>query len=141
MSSVDKAIEIAVHAHSGQLDKAGKPYILHPLRIMLKFQNELEQITAVLHDVIEDSELSIKDLESHGFHASVLRAIDCLTKRYNEEYIDFIVRVSADDLATKIKIADLKDNMELTRLPSVEDEDLLRVQKYKKALNILESTD
>jgi len=137
MSSVDKAIEIAVHAHAGQVDKAGKPYILHPLRLMMKFQNEIEQITAVLHDVIEDSELSFNDLDKYGFPSSVLKALEYLTKRKDEKYMDFIVRVSSNDLAIKIKIEDLKDNMDLTRLPSVTDEDLIRVQKYKNAIKIL----
>jgi len=137
MNNLNKAIILASEAHNGQVDKAGKPYILHPLRLMSKFSREEEQIIAVLHDVVEDSNVLFKELESYGFSKIILNALDCLTKRENEEYSDFIERILNDDLATKVKIVDIKDNMDLTRLKAITDKDLERVKKYHKALQVL----
>jgi len=137
MCDLDKAIEIACHAHAGQVDKAGQPYILHPLRLVFKFQNEIEQIISVLHDVVEDSDVTLEDIEKNGFQSSIVSALDCLTKRKNEKYMDFIVRLSSNDLAKKIKTEDLKDNMDLTRISSLGEKDLERIDKYHKALKYL----
>ncbi|MCL7422415.1 MAG: GTP pyrophosphokinase [Methylobacter sp.] len=137
MSDLDKAIAISSRVHSGQVDKAGQPYILHPLRVMLKFQNEHQRIVAVLHDVIEDSEISLDDLKRLGFSTTIIEAIDCLTKRNGETYEEFISRVSLNDLARNIKIEDIKDNMDLTRIDSINDIDLARVKKYHRALKFL----
>lgn len=134
MSDVEKAISLALEAHKNQKDKAGKPYILHPLRLAFKFQNEEQMIVATLHDVIEDSDLSIRDLERSGFSLEVINAIDCLTKRPGESYESFILRVSGNELARLIKIEDIKDNLDLTRLSKLSDEDLERVRKYHNAL-------
>lgn len=137
MSELEKAIEIACRAHAGQVDKAGQSYILHPLRLMFKFQPEIEQIIAVLHDVIEDSNVTLSDIEKNGFSPLVVKALDCLTKKDNEEYEDFISRVSTNELAKKIKIEDLKDNMDLTRLSLLNEKDIVRVEKYHNALKKL----
>ncbi|MBF6649046.1 GTP pyrophosphokinase [Methylobacter sp. BlB1] len=137
MSNLDTAISISSRAHAGQIDKAGQPYILHPLRVMFKFQSEHERIVAVLHDVIEDSEISLDDLKKLGFSTTIIEAIDCLTKRGGETYEEFISRVSLNDLAKKIKIEDIKDNMDLTRIDSVNDIDLARIKKYHQALKFL----
>nr|WP_228779073.1 GTP pyrophosphokinase [Methylobacter sp. BlB1] len=134
---MDTAISISSRAHAGQIDKAGQPYILHPLRVMFKFQSEHERIVAVLHDVIEDSEISLDDLKKLGFSTTIIEAIDCLTKRGGETYEEFISRVSLNDLAKKIKIEDIKDNMDLTRIDSVNDIDLARIKKYHQALKFL----
>jgi len=132
-----KAIEVANKAHSEQVDKAGQPYILHPLRLMLKFEQTNEMVVAVLHDVVEDSNVSLDDLLSHGFSRTVVEAIDCLSRRDGESYENFINRISENGLARKIKIEDLKDNMDLTRLDSVTDKDLARIDKYHSALRML----
>lgn len=137
MSNLDKALAIASKAHAGQVDKAGQPYILHPLRLMLKFQHELERIIAVLHDVVEDSDVSLDDLKKIGFTQPVIEAIDCLSRRADESYEDFIVRISSNALARKIKIEDLKDNLDLTRINALSDKDLARIEKYHKALKLL----
>jgi len=139
MSTLDKAIMIASEAHAGQLDKSGQRYILHPMRLMQKFVREEERIVAVLHDVVEDSNVSLNDLKTYGFAKSIIDAIDCLSKRNNESYDGFIARISSNYLAKKIKIEDLKDNLDLTRLTSITDSDLVRIKKYHKALiNFLE---
>jgi (p)ppGpp synthase/HD superfamily hydrolase len=90
MHIIEKAIQIAMEAHRGQVDKAGKPYILHPLRLMNNFDSENEMIAAVLHDVVEDSNISIEGLEKEGIPTESLEIIECLTKRNSEKYNDFI---------------------------------------------------
>lgn len=137
MSNLDKAIEVACKVHAGQIDKAGRPYILHPLRLMLKLQCEIEMMVAVLHDVVEDSDVSLDDLKAYGFAEQIIEAVDCLSRRQNESYESFIVRVSENQLARKVKIEDIKDNMDLTRLETVCEKDLLRVEKYHRALQSL----
>lgn len=137
MSSLEKAINIATKAHAGQIDKAGKPYILHPLRVMFRVQTEVEMIVAVMHDVIEDSNFELGDLEKLGFSNEVMEAINCLTKRRGECYENFILRILENDLAARIKIEDIKDNLDLTRLHIVTHKDLQRVEKYHRALRVL----
>ncbi len=138
MDDLDKAIKIACEAHKGQVDKAGQPYILHPLRLMLKFNKIQEQVVAVLHDTVEDSDITCEDLVDYGFSKSVIDAIDCLSKRKNEDYKDFINRIFPNELARKIKIEDIKDNLDLTRIESINNKDLERVSKYHNALNVLQ---
>lgn len=137
MSNLDRAIAIASKAHAGQLDKAGQPYILHPLRVMLRFSVESEMIVAVLHDVIEDGEITYDDLRREGFSEAIIDAVSCLTKKSGEDYSDFILRVSENELAKSVKIADIKDNLNLSRLKEVTDKDLQRVEKYNNALRVL----
>ncbi len=137
MSNLDKAIAVATEAHTGQTDKAGQPYILHPLRLMLKFQVEIEMIVAVMHDVIEDSNFTLNDLKKLGFSEIILEAIDYLSKKDNESYETFISRLSENKLARKIKIEDIKDNLNLARLDKITDKDLARVKKYHQALKLL----
>jgi len=130
---LDKAIHIAAKAHEGQRDKAGQPYILHPLRVMFSMRNETERICAVLHDVIEDSDISLEYLKEVGFSEEILVALEALTKCANESYDDFIDRVVKNKIASKVKLADLTDNMDLSRLPNPSEEDYERVKKYRKA--------
>lgn len=133
---IQKALEIALQAHKDQVDKAGEPYILHPLRLMQAMSSEKEQIVAILHDVVEDSEWTLKALKLAGFSEEVIEALDCLTRRH-ESYPEFIERVIVNDLARKVKIADLKDNLDVTRMGSLDDKDLARVKKYHKSLKFL----
>ena len=139
MSNLDKAIEIATKAHAGQKDKAGQAYILHPLRVMLRVKGEVEKIVAVMHDVIEDSDFSLQDLKNQGFSDEIIEAIDCLTKRDSEDYKGLILRVSMNRLARRVKIEDIKDNLDLDRLEEVTNKDLKRIKKYHSALKLLSS--
>lgn len=134
---LDRAIELAKQHHEGQTDKAGKPYIEHPLRVMNQVESEEEKIVAVLHDIVEDTEISLDDLRSEGFSEEVVSAVECLTKQDGENYDSYIERISFNPLAVKIKLADLEDNSDLTRLPEVTDKDLERIEKYDKALEKL----
>lgn len=128
-----RAIAIAATAHEGQLDKANAPYILHPLRLMLRGRNAAEQIVAVLHDVVEDTSWTLEQLATEGFPSEILAAVDCLTHRSDESYEDFTERVLTNSLATQVKLYDLEDNMTLTRLTAITEKDVQRLQRYHKA--------
>lgn len=128
-----RAVAIAANAHLGQLDKAGAPYVYHPLRLMLRARSPEERMAAVLHDVVEDSEWTLESLAREGFSPKVLAAIDRLTRRPGESYDAFIDRVAHDPLATRVKLLDLEDNSDLGRLPEPTDEDRERVAKYRAA--------
>jgi hypothetical protein len=130
---LNKALEIAAKAHAGQVDKGGNLYILHPLRVMITRETELERICAVLHDVVEDSDITLEDLKKEGFSEEVIRVLDCLTKREGEDYNAFIDRVLTNETACHVKLADLIDNMNLTRIPNPTAEDEERLRKYQKA--------
>ena len=133
---LNKAIEIAAKAHNGQFDKGGNPYILHPLRVMLNFceyEPDSVKICAVLHDVVEDSDITLDDLRTEGFSDEVIAALACLTKKQGENYDDFISRVLTNEIACKVKRGDLADNMDLKRIPNPTAIDEERIQKYRKA--------
>jgi len=141
MHILETAIQIALEAHRGQVDKAEKPYILHPLRLMNQMDDEIEMIAAVLHDVLEDSQVTIQELEKAGVPKESLEMIECLTKRNNETYEDFIRRISLNKKAAKIKIKDIEDNMNISRLKSIGQKDLDRLVKYQNALRILKASE
>ncbi|UYZ83921.1 GTP pyrophosphokinase [Entomomonas sp. E2T0] len=134
-----EALDIAFNAHKGQTDKAGQPYILHPLRLMFSLEDDKSKIVALLHDVIEDTTITIEDLKNKGFPQDIIEAIEALTKQPNETYQEFIERVSNNELAKTVKIADLKDNMNLTRLTELSNKDIERIEKYHKSLNYLQN--
>jgi (p)ppGpp synthase/HD superfamily hydrolase len=134
---LERAIRLAVQAHAGQTDKAGAPYILHPLRVMLKLQAATEMITGVLHDVLEDTPWTEADLRREGFAEEILAALDCLTRRPGESYDDFITRVAGNPLARKVKLADLEDNLNLERLAMITESDRARLSRYQQARKIL----
>lgn len=129
-----KAIFIAAEAHANQFDKGRKPYILHPLHLMnqLLFDMQLATI-AVLHDVVEDSEVSLEDLERQGFSVRVLAALKCLTHTRGESYGDYIERVTGNYDAIRVKRKDLQHNSDVTRLKGVTERDIARIEKYHKA--------
>ena len=136
-ATLEDAIAIAANVHKGQVDKAGDPYILHPLRMMMRMETEEAKIAAVLHDVVEDStpedKWTIERLAGVGFSKQVLEAVACLTKADGEQYEDFISRAAADPVARLVKIADLEDNMNMLRLDHVRPKDLDRLEKYHRS--------
>ena len=135
---LERAIGIAVEAHKGQLDKGGNPYILHPLRVMMSVDLELEKIVAVLHDVVEDSNWTFEALLAEGFSIEVIEALKSVTKKSdNEDYDSFIQRAIRNPIGRKVKIADLRDTLDVTRIPELGEKDLQRINKDKKALKIL----
>jgi len=141
MSDLDKAIQLATKIHAGQKDRYGKPYILHPLQVMMRVNTDQEKIVAILHDVIEDSNLEAKDLAEQGFSPEIVTAVDCLSKRDSEKYQDYIERVLPNPLARKIKLADLEDNMNLERVDHLEEKDFQRFARYHRAWLVLKNVD
>ena len=133
MSTLERAIEIAVAAHKGQLDKAGKEYIEHPMRVMAAGSSADEKIVGVLHDVVEDSAWTFEQLAAEGFAPQIIEALRCLTKLEGESYDKFIARVKCNALATAVKLNDLTDNMDIRRLPYLSDKDVKRLKRYLKA--------
>lgn len=134
---LEKAIGIAFEAHRGQTDRYGAPYILHATRVMQRLVTPDEKITGVLHDVVEDTDWTFEKLAHEGFPHHILEALEAVTKRSGEGYDSFVKRSAANPLATKIKLADLEDNMDLRRMPQVTEADLPRLQKYVKAWRFL----
>ena len=134
MSTLERAIALAARAHEGQLDKAGAPYILHPLRIMLQLRKSDEQMAAVLHDVVEDCGWTLDQLRKEGFSETVVAAVDSVTNRAGEKYEDFVLRASKDPIGRLIKLADLQDNCDLSRIANPTDKDFERIEKYKRAI-------
>ena len=132
MATLEKAIAIAATAHEGQKDKAGTSYILHPIRLMLKMETEAERIVAVLHDVVEDSELTLDALRQYGFSETVVEAVDSVTSRAGETYEAFIDRARQNPIGRKVKIADLEDNMNLMRMHTLADKDIKRLRRYHR---------
>jgi (p)ppGpp synthase/HD superfamily hydrolase len=138
MQELERALRLMLEAHAGQVDKAGAPYVLHPLRLMFRLQTTDERVVALLHDVVEDADVTLDFLRSEGFREEVVEAIAGLTRGPQETYENFIDRLSSNALARKVKIEDLKDNMDLTRLTRVNDSDLQRLRKYHTALKQLQ---
>ncbi len=140
MSTLEKALEIALSAHKGQKDKAGADYILHPIRVMQKGETEIEKICGLLHDVVEDSDWTFEGLKKAGFSRDVISALKCLTKESdNENYDAFTDRVIENPVAVKVKINDLLDNMDITRMKEFDEKDMKRLNKYLKAYRKLNS--
>lgn len=138
MSTLERAIAIAAEAHAGQVDKAGEPYILHPLRVMLDLDTETERIVGVLHDVVEDNEdWTLSALRSQGFLEAVLEAVDSVTRRDGEDYFDFVRRAAANEIGRRVKLADLTDNMNLTRIKTPGPGDQERLERYRRAEQIV----
>lgn len=135
---LEKAIQIAVEAHKGQTDKAGEPYILHSLRVMFEVDTEIDKVCGVLHDVVEDTPLTLTDLGA-AFPVEVIRVLDLLTHKRSDSYEKYIDKILTSEVATRVKKADLKDNMNLSRLSEITESDLKRYKKYHKALRKLEN--
>jgi len=133
MPILEEAIPLAMKAHRGQIDRGGSPYILHPMRVMLRLKTESEMIVGILHDVVEDSQITIDDLHEKGFSEEVVAAIDCLTKREGEDYDIYIERIRPNPLAVRVKVADLEDNMDGRRLDNYDQRDAERLQRYRAA--------
>lgn len=134
MSTLKRAIEIATQAHQGQLDKAGRDYIGHPLRVIEMGKTEDEKIVGVLHDVVEDTDWTFDKLAEEGFSQDIIAALRCVTNLYkNESYDEFIERIRKNPLATAVKTNDLSDNMDIRRLPYLSDKDVKRLKKYLRA--------
>lgn len=127
--------------HAGAVDKAGQPYILHPLRVMARLSTDTERIVAILHDVVEDSEVTLDDLRADGFSDEIVDAIDHVTRRGGESYEAFIERIAPHPLARRVKIADLEDNMDVTRLVVLDERGTERMQRYLRSWQRLRAAE
>lgn len=134
------ASKIAYKAHEGQTDKAGVPYIFHPIHIAEQMDSEESCVVALLHDVIEDSDITLEILSKY-FNDDIIAALRVLTKKENDDYVMYIKRVKTNKLATKVKIKDLEHNSDLTRLDEVTDRDKKRSMKYWEAIRYLEDIE
>ncbi len=137
MATLEIALEIAAAAHAGQTDKAGQPYILHPLRVMFSVKNADERIAAILHDTVEDTHVTFDDLVSAGFSASVITAVRALTKTDGESRIDAALRAVENPIARQVKLADVADNMDLSRISCPTEKDYARFKEYERVREIL----
>lgn len=137
---LEKAIEIATIAHMGQRRLDNTPYILHPLRVMYKLDNPIAQIIAVLHDVLEDTTVTVSELTAAGMDALVVMCVKSLTHDKNTTYLDYIQSIIKSPLAyltVPVKLADITDNMRITQMPSLDEKDLQRIKKYHTARKLL----
>ena len=141
MATLDTAVIIAAQAHQGQKDRYGVNYILHPLRVMLRFESETEMIVAILHDVIEKTEWTLKKLREQGFNDTVLKAVNLLTRQDEQPYMEYIEKLKGNRIARRVKIADIEDNMNPRRMGTLSDENLEKLARLHKAWIILKQAD
>ena len=140
MSNIAAAIRIAAEAHANQLDKDGRPYILHPIAVMMHVPPGDAQVVAVLHDVVEDTSVTFDDLARAGFAESVLASLRLVTHAKDEPYAAYVIRCKADPVARAVKLADLRDNTRPERAmmrPAVLDRDARRMARYLLSYNFL----
>jgi GTP diphosphokinase / guanosine-3',5'-bis(diphosphate) 3'-diphosphatase len=141
MATLAQAIEIATRAHAGQVDKAGAPYIEHPLRVMRSLESERDKISAMLHDVIEDTSVTLQDLAAQGFEQDIIDAVDALTKRRGETRMQAAARAAVNPIARRVKLADNADNMDLSRIKNPTEKDLARMVEYRAVRELLLAAD
>ena len=132
-----KALRIAFDAHKEQIDKTGLPYIFHPFHLAEQMETEDEVCAALLHDVVEDSDMTLDDLRSHGFSENVLAALALLTHDDDTEYMAYIETIKPNPLAARIKLEDLRHNSDVTRLDEIDERMKQRHEKYRAAMDIL----
>ena len=131
------ALELAVEKHKNQTDKAGNPYILHPLHVMENVNSKEGKIVAILHDIIEDTDITEDYLLKIGLSKRIVDAVVALTRSKDMDYQEYIKNLSSNPLAKEVKLADLEHNMDLKRLPTLEEKDLERNRKYQIAYHYL----
>ena len=134
------AYNIASKAHKGQKDKGGEDYFKHPLAVSNKLSGKKEKIVALLHDVIEDTDVTVNDLKEAGFSDEVVLAVSAITKKAGEDYEEYLNRVKQNPIALRVKIADMEHNSDISRIKNPKEKDLKRLEKYKIRLKELRET-
>ena len=132
-----KAIKLMFEKHKDQVDKSGMPYVFHPFHLAEQMDDEETTITALLHDIVEDTDTTFDDLRKLGFSDNVINALKLMTHDKNVDYFEYVKNISKNPIARKVKIKDLEHNMDTSRLDEVTDKDLERVKKYKKCYKYL----
>lgn len=135
-----KALQLCFHAHRDQVDRSGMPYVFHPFHLAEQMKDEATTITALLHDVAEDSDYTLQDIRNTGFPKEAVDALALLTHNKEEPYMEYVCRAACDPVARAVKLADLTHNSDLSRLNSIEEEDRQRAEKYKIALQLVQNT-
>lgn len=133
-----KAMKLCYEAHKNQKDKGGMPYVFHPLHLAEQMTTEETAIAALLHDVVEDTEITLDDITEMGFPSSVIDALALLTHKESVQYMDYVAKIKSNPIALAVKLADLRHNSDLTRLNCVDECALERVKKYHAAIELLE---
>lgn len=134
-----KALGISFEAHKNQTDKSGIPYVYHPFHLAEQMDDQYAVCVALLHDVVEDAGVTLNDLRAEGFPEAVIEAIALMTHDDSVPYLEYVDRLKSNPLAKKVKLADLRHNSDLSRLDNIQEKDTERVEKYKKAIELLES--
>ena len=134
-----KALKLCFEAHKNQVDKSGMPYVFHPFHLAEQMTTEETVITALLHDVVEDTSYTLEDLKNMGFPEQVVQAVSLLTHDDNTDYMEYILKIRENPIARAVKLADLCHNSDLSRLDTVDEKALKRCEKYKKAIALLEN--
>ena len=137
---LQRAVQIAETQHAGQVDKAGQPYIAHPRRVMMAMRDDAARIVAILHDVIEDCDVTLAQLAGEGFPPYILEALDSVTRRAGETYDAFVARAAANPIGRQVKYADLRDNADLGRITAPTSADVARTEKYRRAMAQIDAT-
>lgn len=133
-----KAMKLCFAAHKEQVDKSGLPYVFHPFHLAEQMEEEDTTIVALLHDVVEDTQVTFADLEEMGFSREVIEAIRLMTHPEGVPYMEYVARIKDNPIARRVKLADLKHNSDLSRLDRVDEKALARVEKYRAAMALLE---
>ena len=133
-----KAMKLCFQAHKEQLDKSGIPYVFHPIHLAEQMDDEYSTVTALLHDVVEDTSYTFEDLRNFGYPEAVLEALRLLTHDKAVPYMEYVAAVRENPIARKVKLADLRHNSDITRLDVIDQRALERVKKYREAINFLE---
>ncbi len=133
-----QALKLCFESHKEQVDKSGMPYVFHPFHLAEQMTDEATTVVALLHDVVEDTELTFEDLEKQGFGEEIISALKLLTHNDDTPYMDYVAKIKTNKIATAVKLADLRHNSDLSRLDTVDEKALKRKEKYEKAIKILE---
>ena len=136
-----KAMKIAYKAHKDQVDKSGLPYVFHPFHLAEQMDDEVTTVVALLHDVVEDSDITMVDLKEAGFSQEELQALELLTHKTTDSYMEYIEKLSDNPIARTVKLADLAHNSDLSRLDQVTEKDIKRAEKYNRAMEFLKKID
>lgn len=133
-----KAMKLCFNAHKDQVDKSGMPYVFHPFHLAEQMSDEETTVVALLHDVVEDTNYTIEDLRKMGFSEAVLEAILLMTHDETVPYMEYVKKIKKNRIAAAVKHADLMHNSDLSRLDTVDEKIMKRVEKYKQAIAILD---
>ena len=132
-----KAMKLCYEAHKDQVDKSGMPYVFHPFHVAEQMTDEATTIVALLHDVVEDTDYTLEDLAAEGFGEDILEAVALMTHEDDVPYLEYVAKLKDNPIARAVKLADLAHNSDLSRIGEVDDETKQRLEKYKKAIALL----